>query len=374
VAFVGALVAAACEVDARVADDATQGSDSASSSPPATTGTEGTDGSDDDSPASDGPDEGTTGPLADSTGSADDAPIFDVQSGETGEPLEECDGDEPDLIHVLNVASPYQEIWTFDPIAEIYDFVTAVNCPQIMSNQISGLAITREADILVLSYEPTIALPGGAQAMQLSRFREGDAECEVLYQGPLVGGTVGYDCADLSLVQVDGEERLFAHSCTGGGFTMAPELAAIFELELEADAAEPVFLHAQDYTSVPLAGTGDGRLFGVSGDQEVPGSTVFLEYSIDSGQVTATTAVPEIDIGDHGAYFSLAFYGGDLITFGYENEGGIVAHRYDWDDDDGNGEHEIMVLPGAADPPFEPSWLGVVAASSPTCIPLGPAG
>ena len=122
---------------------------------------------------------------------------------------------------------------------------------------------------------------------------------------------------------------------------------------------------------MPIAGTSDGRLLGVSGDQETPNSTRLLELDPDTGMIFGTTPVPETDIGAFGVYFALAFYAGDLFTFGLTNDIQTVVHRYDWDDDDGNGEHELTQLEGIEPLPFPG---GIIAAASPTCIPLTPAG
>lgn len=355
--------ALACEVDATVADDVGLGS---SSGP---VGTD--DGSS--SSSSSSADESTTaitttGAVDESSGSQDEGPKLDVASDETGTTLDDCEEDAPDLIHVL---TSFDEIWTFDPIEVEFELFTTVTCPE--ADQISGFAIDRDSRITLLSYEPTLPQPGGVQQMRLTRMDPGDANCEVLYEGPLADGPVlSVDCADLSLVAGEtGDETLYASRCTGGGFGMWPDAGSLFRIDL-ADA-EPSFdlLAQNDYSSVPVAGTGDGRLFGVSGDQETPGSTVILEFDPESGTILATTPVPEIDIGTGGAYFALAFYGGDLYTFGRGDGGETLIHGYDWDDDDGDGDPDVTPLPEAEDAPFSGN---IFAAASPTCIPLGPAG
>jgi len=312
----------------------------------------------------------TSGPNTASEGG--EGPLLDVGSAETGGEVASCDRDAPNLIHVLNTNN---EIWTFDPITVTYAFVTAVDCPQIEGTP-TGFAIDRNGLITVLSAEPFVPDFDNHSPMRLTRFAPGDVDCEEIYYGALGVDDDGFglDCADLSLVsRVDDpdDERLFAHACTAGGFAFSKGAGKL--LRLDPDDADPAFalLSFTEYTSAPLAGTGDGRLFGVSGDPEVSNSIHFLEFDQDTGALVATTPVSEINLGGAGNYFALAFYGGDLYTFGLDDVVGTVVHQYDWDDDDGNGEHEVTLIPDPVNPPFSG---GIFAAASPTCIPLTPAG
>jgi hypothetical protein len=354
---------AACSVDAVIADDAGD---------PFATDSTGAVASTDDS-SSGGPVDPSGGESSTTTGNADetdataadDAPKLDVMSDETGGPISECDDGAPKLIHLMNIDN---EIWTFDPIAIEFELVTTVTC-LAKSSQISGFAIDRDGLITVLSFEPAIIDPSNNPTMQLVTFFPGDESCDVVFQGPLGQGV---DCGDLSFVSDADDpdhERLFLHTCTGGGFTLSPDAGKLFRSDPAEAPGEIELLASTDYTSVPVTGTGDGRLFGVSGDQEVADSTTWLEFDPQSGAIVATTPAPEIDIGAYGAYFALAFYAGDLYTFGLAPSGfETLVHRYDYDDDDGNGEHEVTQI--EVDLPFS----NVFAAASPTCIPLTPAG
>lgn len=91
-----------------------------------------------------------------------------------------------------------------------------------------------------------------------------------------------------------------------------------------------------------------------------------------NGALSSTTIVPDLDIGEFGAYIALAFYAGDLSTFGAFFDGvavAVVIRRYDLDDDDGNGMNDVTMV----DPPLDLP-AGIIAAASPTCIPLTPEG
>jgi hypothetical protein len=316
---------------------------------------------------------GETGPAPLETSSSDDSsggaegPVLDVGAADTGGVVD-CDEAAPKLIHVLNTDN---EIWTFDPIALQYELLTAVDCPQIEGYP-TGFSIDRNNLITVLSAEPFVPDFDNYPVMKLTRFTPGDADCEELFYGAVEEDGLFIDCGDLTLVSMlddPDHERLFAAACTGGGFALAQ--GPVFRLDPADAVPEFTLLADSGYTSMPVTGTGDGRLFGISGDQSVPGSTTLLEFDQDNGTVLGLTPIPEIDLGEFGAYFALAFYGGDLYTFGREFPGGTVVHRYDLDDADGNGEHEVTPIPEAANHPFAG---GILAAASPTCIPLTPEG
>jgi hypothetical protein len=303
-----------------------------------------------------------------------EAPLLDVGSADTGVFSDGCDEDAPSLIHLLSLED---EIWTFDPIAFEFTLLTHVDCPEIAGYP-TGFAIDRGGDIWVVSYEYAIVdEPVDYQTMQLSRFAPGDANCEVVFQGQIVGQNsdpeagyeFGIDCADLAFVTTGddaGTERLFAHRCTGGGFGTNPGLGALFRLDPADDEPSFTWLDSDAYTSVPITGTGDGRLFGISGDPDAMLPTQVLQYDQDSGAVISSVPAPEIDLGISGPDLALAFYAGDLYTFGATPDYQTVIHRYDLDDDDGDGDHEVELVGEGP--------LRVFAAASPTCIPLAPAG
>lgn len=355
----------ACSVDATVADDGVGESTTAPVGTDASSSSSSGDSPADTSGPATTPDDGSSDDGT--TDGGGDGPKLDVASDETGTTLDDCEEDAPDLIHVL---TSHDEIWTFDPIEVQFELFTTVPCPE--ADQISGFAIDRNNRITLLSYEPSLPSPGGSQMMRVSQMDPGDAACDVIFEGPIAEGDASIDCGDIALVAGEAvDETLYASACTGGGFTISPGAGTVWRTELSDIAGGFDLLAQNDYTSVPLAGTGDGRLFGVSGDQDTPDSTVILELDPETGVVLATTPVPEIDIGAGGVYFALAFYGGDLYTFGRGDGGVTLIHRYDWDDDDGDGDADVTALTEAENPPFAG---GIFAAASPTCIPLGPAG
>ena len=330
------------------------------------------DGASTSSSASAGTDTSEPGSSTAADSSTSDPPVLLDVGTETGG-VETCAADAPDLIFVMPPSTP-TEIWTYDPIVNEFAPFATVECE--IQGYYTGFALDRDGDILLMSADWNgIAFPD--PTMQLTRFDPDSGACEVELVGTLMNafpwGSV--DCADLAMVSYPGfpdHERLFAHSCIGGGFTVVPGAGGLFRADL--DDEDPVFdyLDSDDYTSVAIAGTGDGRLYGVGGDQKVPGVAQIIEYDQETGAIISSETVPDLDIGNQGAYIALAFYGGDLYTFGLRDFA-MVIHRYDLDDDDGNGEHDVTELP---DPPSA-DWAGpagVIAAASPTCIPLTPAG
>lgn len=287
--------------------------------------------------------------------------------------VEGCASDAPDVIFVMLPSTP-TEIWSYDPVINEFELFTTVECNEVQGYY-TGFGLDRDGYVVLLSLEPEDPVVLPYPAMQLTRFDPTSGACDVLYYGAMANGASGVDCADLAFVSEPGDpdhERLFAHACTGGGFTVIPGsgISPLFRMDL-ADP-DPAFtvLDTDDYTSVALAGTGDGRLYGIGGDQKVPGVGQILEYDQESGALLGNETVPDLDIGDQGVYIALAFYGGDLYTFGLSIEDfSLQIRQYDLDDDDGNGVNEVTVIDTPVSSPG-----GVIAAASPTCIPLTPAG
>jgi len=302
----------------------------------------------------------------------DDPPILLDVSVDT-EGAESCASDSPDVIFVMRPSTP-TEIWSYDPTINEFEPFTTVECDEVLG-EFTGFSLDRDGYVVLLSREPQDPDVFPQAAMQVTRFDPVSGACEELFYGPMTDGQSSVDCADLAFVSRPDDpdqERLFAHSCTGGGFTMIPEfeVGRLFRMDLDDQDPEFGFLDGDNYTSVALAGTGDGRLYGVGGDQKLPGIGQIIEYDQESGAILSNETVPDLDIGGYGAYIALAFYGGDLYTFGLSNEDlSLQIRRYDLDDDDGNGQNEVTVI---ETPPSAPG--GVIAAASPTCIPLTPAG
>lgn len=341
------------------------------------------------SPGSSGPTPDTTETTAPTSGASSTTGLTATATGtgtgtSTGEASDTGDGakldlgadtegfadcqDAPDLILLL-VGS---EVWSFDPIAVEFKKLYSVACPEILGD-ITGFSVARDGSVWLLSLEPIDPDLLPERPMQLTRFEPDTQQCSVELYAPVVGGNSSYDCGDIAFVsQIDDPavERLFFHSCTGGSFAIGPDgLGATFRVDPKGAPPSFEFLQADGYTSAPLTGTGDGRIYAITGAGEDPSSARFLELDQEGALVT-TTPVPALKIGENGPQLALAFYGGDLYTFGVPADSTLLVTRYDLDDDDQNGVNEIEAIPAAAMPPFTPYML--VAAASPTCIPLVP--
>jgi hypothetical protein len=362
----------ACGDDASFADDGVETLASTSGAVESTSTTR--------TPPSSGSADSSTGVAAETTDAVadtgDDAPKLDVSTDTESVPVDCSNDDAPDLVYVMIDGVPNQ-IWSYDPVANHFEWFATVLCGEF-HGEVTGFSIERGGDILVLSREPVDPEMLSNPAMQLTRVEPDGVGCEVEYYGALEGELLGWpttvDCADLAFVSDPDDpddERLFTHSCTGGGFGISPGIGTMHRADLHVTETMFEFLAVDDYSSAALAGTGDGRLYGVGGDQEQPGIGHILEYDRVTGALLSTTVVPGLDIGEYGSSIALAFYGGDLFTFGkvFDGEPRLVIRRYDLDDDDGDGEHQVTVIEPEDEPPS-----GIFAATSPTCIPLGPAG
>lgn len=338
------------------------------------------------SPADPSTSVGTSADGSSSTSSGSTAPSDTTEPGSSsgGPPVlldvgvetggvEGCASDSPDVIFVMLPSTP-TEIWSYDPVINEFELFTTVECNEV-EGYYTGFGLDRDGYVVLSSLEPEDPAVLPYPAMQLTRFDPSSGACEELYYGAIANGPFGVDCVDLAFASLPDDpdhERLFAHACTGGGFTVVPGSGIGTLHRMDLTEQDPAFdlLDADDYTSVALAGTGDGRLYGVGGDQKVPGVGQIIEYDQDSGAIVSNETVPELDIGDQGAYIALAFYGGDLYTFGLSTEDfSLQIRQYDLDDDDGSGASEVTVIETPASSPG-----GVIAAASPTCIPLTPAG
>lgn len=330
-----------------------------------TTGGEATGGSSGGGATTGGGGTGSTGGTGEATSGGSSGGIKLDVGVETGGD-EACVG-APDLIFLL----VGKEVWSFDPINVVFEKITDVACPEVLGDYTS-FSVARDGSIWLLSLEPIDPDLLPERPMQVTRLDPDTQQCEVVLYAPVVGPNLSYDCGDVAFVsELDdpAAERLFFHSCTAGGFVVVPGAGGVLRLDPKEMPPKFTFLATDDYTTAPLAGTGDGRIYAVSGSGEDPLSARFIQIGQDGAPVE-TIPVPDLKLGDFGPQLALAFYGGDLYTFGVPQGGQLLVTRYDLDDDDGDGIHQITPIEAAAKPPF--NQLGLVAAASPTCIPLTP--
>ena len=116
-----------------------------------------------------------------------------------------------------------------------------------------------------------------------------------------------------------------------------------------------------------LAGTGDGRIYTLAADRTLapPMTYEILQLDPADGSIAATFDTSPIPVSH------VAFYGGDLVLFTIADRS---VWRYDLDDLDGSGVHELdMIADESAIPPSLANWALAGVASS-TCAPLTPRG
>lgn len=279
----------------------------------------------------------TTATDTSSTDATDTSSTDTTESGsestDTGMPICDC-AENTDLIYVL---SDDGELWSFDPMTNMFDQITAnLGCPQ---NQAFSMSVDRNGIAHVMFQNDdiyTIDVNNPNQCL------------DPMYQP----GQLGFNKFGMGFVsndQFDPCDKLYAHSWNGqGGFSEGPNTGRLGRMEPDTLVMEEIdFI---DYNGGELTGTGDGRLFAFAG---APAKLV--EYEKDTAQVIA---VEQLNMSLTNA-FAFGFYGGDfyLFTEGNNPTFSKVTH-YDYDD-----TKTLMTVVAQAP-------MRIVGAGVSTCVPL----
>lgn len=360
----------ACEVDATVADDATGAQVTAGETTGSTSADESTG---DDVPAPTTSAEASSGGAADdATTAADDGPKLDLAVPDTPA-LDEC-ATGTDVVHVLFESEgfplTYPELHRLS-LANLdalsFEHVITLDCLglDIQGNprRAASVSIDRDGYALVYDYEN----------LQRIDINAAESSCEEVTLMPT--GVQNPLLSAFAVVEPDDpeSERLFTHGDIGQNLGGDPLPGQFGWIDLAMTPAPTPLLGATPYIMSSLVGTGDGRLFGMgsidgdAGGGEVPEELV--QYDPEDGEVLEVLVTIE-------TLMFPAFYAGDLILVDRGGTGGgssfvSSVRSYDLDDDDGNGEHELVQLAG--DEIF-PVGMVPIGAASPTCIPLTPEG
>ena len=342
----------ACTTDVLVADDAgsTPNAMGSTTTDPSTgPAIEGSSGSD-----------GTTG--ADDPETESGSPVkLDVGVSESdGEPPGEgcIDGNDVIWVLVLNQDENRQpELHRFDPAAPGFEWVADMEClplKNVGDNPLS-LAVARNGGAW-LSMDLFEGIEQGQYLYSFDLFA--NDPCSTLAMEPWSPPAQGNSLAFVALdPDVPEDESLFAH-------TQITQSLGIVRFDLPIVAVDYVGQSSHRYMT--LAGTADARMFGIGGDDSFSDGELL---SIDP-----VTAEPLESLLDTNSGAHPAFYGGDLLIFEVNQQPPGWAprvHQYDLDDDDGNGEHELTEIFGAAN---DPPNLWIRGVASPTCIPVTPEG
>jgi len=308
---------------------------------------------------------GTHGPndtsSSDAAGSEDDGPKLDLEVPETTGPLDDCaDVSKQILVLATNEAQDplTQEVHRFVMESATFELVTVLDESCDLSNVNDGdhsMAVDRAGIAYTPTPNPTHGGLGGLYALDLNA---ANASCTELATAPPFASTPG-----LAFVGTDpmapSMERLL--------YKAAGPAGALGWLDLGQTPAPTTAIAVPAMIGPLIAGTVDERLFAIAYAGGGAGDLVRL--SPDDGSIVQTLTSLD-DATQH-----LAFYAGDIVLFDAllvaTNAFVPTVRRYDLDDDDGNGEHELEVLVDVDD---GPPGLRIRGVASSTCVPLTPAG
>ncbi len=353
------LLSCACSQDAAVAASLDDGGPS--SGPDTTTQGEPPEstGAGADTTAADAESSETSAPTG-----GDDTPLLDVGSGETGTPTDDCPDETKRVIVLFNheylVFDTPAELHSFDPETGTFSLIGPLECTWDEENGryriVEGLLVGRQGDAMTLKVH-------GVQT-QLFTFELGDLDnCSLIDFE--VGNKGGYPTSfAYSVTDPDMPEQMFIGNDVAQNLNGDPFPGSLWHGSVADETLTAGLIGHTPWTQTYVVGTGDGRLFaaGSNNDQSPPAD--FAELDPATGVVLETLLTwPE--------FMYPAFYGGDLLMFEIGPSYEQTVWRVDLDDDDGNGEQEVVSI--AADAAF-PVGMIPVGVSSPTCIPTTPAG
>lgn len=310
------------------------------------------------------------GPVDSSDGSNDDAPLLDVGSAETGGVVDDC-AEGNDLVVVLfeDSSNPYAnapELHRFDPTTGTFALLGALECAWdedlAQYRRLSGIVVDRQARALIFDSQVNAFL--SVDLADLSQC----ASLPNLYVNDSLPNPISQAYAVIDPDDPE-SERMFVGNDIGQNLGGGALPGSFGWAEVDEAGVTTHLLGGTPFIMTLVVGTGDGRVFAIGGYGDNPPPVDIVELDPEDGTVLDTFLQwPTLPYP--------AFYGGDLLMIDRGTQ--VVypdfvssAWRYDLDDDDGNGEHDIIEV--AADDAF-PYAKHPVGVSSPTCIPTAPAG
>jgi len=356
-AFALASVAVGCSADLPVAADGT--AEETASAPDDTDDPSPSTGPSDPGPSSDDEDAASTSNVDESDDG--EGPKLDVVGPDGDDGPMDCAPDN-DLIWVIVMNEERErqaELHRFDPSAPGFEWIADLDCLPLddFGDQPMSLGAERGGRVLVASVMPDL------WTFDITS----DDPCSTLamvpWSPPASANSLAFAGVDPAL---PGDDRMYTHSSMFDVIAGNEGQLGWTDLDASPAPVAPIGETAQPFMT--LTGTADGRVYGLGGTDQIFESGMLVQLDVDTG-ATAEMLADDVPAGH------LAFYAGDLILFDLnyqaQNEWAPRVLRFDLDDDDGNGEHEIVELFGEADSPPN-LWIRGVA--SPTCVPQGPRG
>jgi len=304
--------------------------------------------------SSEGDDESS---ASSSEGPADGAK-FDIPTGDVGTVSTDCVPD-TDVMFVLGLNDDegrQTELRQFDPAAPELEWITDLDCLPLdnFGDTPASLGVERDGRVLISGIVDdlwTLDLHAPDPCATLA----------MIPWSPPGWTSLGFATRD----EPPHSDRLYTYSSSGGG--IGPWSGALGWADPELPGVPVTAIGPGPVGFATLAGTGDGRVFALGSDDQIVEDAALMELDPETGTIAQMLAVvPSGHVG---------FYGGDLFVFDLNQlavgQWAPRVLRYDLDDDDGNGEHELDEIFGLADDPPN-FWIRGVA--SPTCIPLVPPG
>lgn len=306
-------------------------STSTGSGPP--TGSEGSEGSDTAGSTGDGSGSDSGSGSGSDSGSSD--------GGSTGG-QEFCDcAANTDLIYVL---SDDAELWSYDPVTNVFAFVDALACNLLgqtfsMGVDRNGIAwvMFQDQDIFTVDVNnPAVCMDPGYNPGQL-----------------------GFELFGMAFVSESATnpcDQLYAQSYSGGiGFQEGPDIGRLGTLDPDTLAMSEIGF--DDYDGGELTGTGDGHLYLFAGVN--PAKIIELDKS--DASVISILPLDSVELTNA---FAFASFAGDFYLF---TEGANPALSQvtllDYDDSDNNGMQDLSVIVPQAP-------IRIVGAGVSTCAPL----
>ncbi|MEM6997234.1 MAG: hypothetical protein AAF721_42410 [Myxococcota bacterium] len=236
---------------------------------------------------------GSGGGSGDGTTSAD--PVADSSGGTTGAQNCEC-APGTDLIYVV---SEDGELWSFDPEREAFALVGPLACGGFRPYSMA-IDRTGRAWLLLLDDVPLALIAKGMFTVDIND----PSDCQAVAYTAGLFGVFGMSFVDNPPPATC--EQLFVHSYSGQGPFAEGDGIGMLGM-LDADDALQV-VSSTDFDGAELAGTSEGRLFSLAGNDPVK----VIEYDRESGEELSRLDVEGVEKTGASA---MAYYGGDFYLF-----------------------------------------------------------